>query len=146
MRIELTFEAVLAVVALLLLVVAGFGVRRRALQRGGGTFDCSLRETLASHGRGWTLGIARYGEDNIQWFRAFSWSWRPNRTWERAELAVRLRRRPTGTEALSVTPGAVIVQCVLGSRVLELAMGEDQLTGLLAWLEAGPPGRDVAAS
>lgn len=137
-----TLETLLGVILLLLLVIVGFIVRRRTLQRAGATFDCSLRETLASHGRGWTLGLARYGEDSIEWFRVFSWSPRPRRTYARNELAVRSRRRPTGPEALAVTPGAIVVQCTAsGGRVLELAMAEDSLTGFLAWLEAAPPGR-----
>ncbi len=133
--------AVLVLVAVAFLLIGGLSVRRRALQRRGATFDCSLRETLASHGRGWTLGVARYGADSIEWFRVFSWSPRPKRRFARRELRVQARRRPGGPEALALTPGAVVVQCLLGDDMIELAMGDDALTAFLAWTEASPPGR-----
>jgi hypothetical protein len=135
--------AVLCVLLAGFVLVAGFALRRRALQRRGATFDCSFRDTLAAHGRGWTLGVARYSDDSIEWFRVFSWSPRPRRRFARDELHVRTRRKPSGPEALSLTPGAVIVQCALETRTIELGMPEDALTGFLAWLEASPPGRGM---
>lgn len=141
--LTMALEALVLLLCLALVVVLGFVVRRRMLQRGAATFDCSLRETLATHGRGWTLGLARYGDDRIEWFRVFSWSPRPKRTFWRAQLQVRGRRRPTAAEAFAVAPNAVVVQCAFAGRMLEFAMDEAALTGLLAWLEASPPGRHV---
>jgi hypothetical protein len=140
MEVSTPILALLAVLVGGMILVAGFALRRQTLQRTGATFDCSLRETLATHGRGWTLGVARYGDDSIEWFRAFSWSPRPKRRFDRFELRVRTRRKPTGPEALALTPGAIVVQCAYGSKVIELAMADDALTGLLAWIEASPAG------
>jgi hypothetical protein len=139
-------ELALVPIVLALVVVGGLALRRRRLQRGGGTFDCSLKVGTATTGRGWTLGVARYREDRIEWFRVFSWSFRPKRVLGRRELHVRQRRVPTQIEALTITPGSVIVQCAEGDGVVELAMAEDALTGFLAWLEAAPPGRNPANS
>jgi len=138
--------ALLGLLVLAMVTVAGFAVRRRALQRHSATFDCSLRTGLASHGRGWVLGVARYTDDGIDWFRVFSWSPRPKHRFARHEINVRGRRLPTGPEALALTPGAVIIQLGLATGVVELGMAEDALTGFLAWLEAGPPGRDVSVA
>ncbi|NLU67122.1 DUF2550 domain-containing protein [Streptomyces sp. HNM0574] len=138
--------------AVLLLALAGlfaFGVRRRLIQRPGGTFDCNLRweapedPSREPRGKGWTYGVARYNGDEVEWFRVFSYAPRPRRTLERGGIEVLERRDPEGEEELALLSDAVILACsVRGTRV-ELAMSDDALTGFLAWLEAAPPGQRV---
>jgi Protein of unknown function (DUF2550) len=143
--IEIVLDAAGIFLALVVLTLAAFAIRRRILQRGGGTFDCSLRLHTRTAGKGWILGIARYSGDSIEWFRVFSFGVRPRRVFSRNELTVRNRRAPLATEALGLYAGHVIVECVqAGNSVVELAMAEDALTGFLAWLEAAPPGRTHA--
>jgi len=133
------------------LVVAGlfvFGLRRRLIQRSGGTFDCSMRwgapgPEVEPGGKGWVYGIARYNGDRIEWFRVFSYAFRPRRTLERASIEVLERRTPKGEEELALLSDAVILACRHSGTRLELAMSEDALTGFLAWLEAAPPGQRV---
>ncbi len=132
------------VIACFVLLVLVFACRRRWIARDGGTFDCSLR--LARHrdphqGRGWALGLGRYVGDELQWFRVFSLSLRPKRTLNRRRLGGIRHRRPVGNEPLITYAGHVIVDVETphGSTI-ELAMTEDALTGLLAWLESAPPG------
>ncbi|MGP3968261.1 DUF2550 domain-containing protein [Streptomyces sp. 6N223] len=136
--------AVLALAALGLLV---FAVRRRLIQRLGGTFDCSARFTAPragqSPGKGWLFGVARYNGDNVEWFRVFSYAPRPRRTLRRDLIQVRERRRPQGDEELALLPGALVLNCRHEGQDVELAMSEDALTGFLAWLEAAPPGQRV---
>ncbi len=132
-----------AVVAILVVAVTGLVLRRRALSRRGGVFDCSLRERPAPRGEGWMLGLARYTDDTLEWYRVVSWSPRPRRRLSRRGLAVVGRRDPSGPETYALLPHALVVECTLHGRPLELAMGPDALTGFLAWLEAAPPGRDV---
>jgi hypothetical protein len=135
---------------LVALVVVGlfvFGLRRRLIQRSGGTFDCSLRwdapETGDAGGKGWSYGVARYNGDRVEWFRVFSYAPRPRRVLGRASIEVAGRRLPEGEEELALLSDSVILACLhQGSRV-ELAMSEDALTGFLAWLEAAPPGQRV---
>ena len=61
------------VVALVVLGLFVFGLRRRLIQRSGGTFDCSLRwdvpEKPDTSGKGWSYGVARYNGDRIEWYR-----------------------------------------------------------------------------
>jgi len=141
--------------AVLLLALAGlfaFGVRRRLIQRSGGTFDCNLRwdapdspESTGEEpsGKGWAYGVARYNADRIEWFRVFSYAPRPRRVLERDRIEVLERRHPRGEEELALLSDAFILTCsVRGTRV-DLAMSEDALTGFLAWLEAAPPGQRV---
>ncbi|MFI5753878.1 DUF2550 domain-containing protein [Streptomyces sp. NPDC051569] len=124
-----------------------FGLRRRLIQRSGGTFDCSLRWNVPEEpdlsGKGWVYGVARYNSDRINWFRVFSYAPRPRRTLERSAIEVLARRAPEGEEELALLSDAVILVCALGEVRLELAMSDDALTGFLAWLEAAPPGQRV---
>ncbi|MFF5564741.1 MULTISPECIES: DUF2550 domain-containing protein [Streptomyces] len=124
-----------------------FGLRRRLIQRSGGTFDCSLRWNVPEEpdlsGKGWVYGVARYNSDRINWFRVFSYAPRPRRTLERSAIEVLARRAPEGEEELALLSDAVILGCTHGGVRLELAMSDDALTGFLAWLEAAPPGQRV---
>ena len=135
---------VLAVlVALGLLALGSLVLRRRFISRRGGTFDCSLRLRPTASGRagqGWTLGIARYSGDSLEWYRVFSYAMRPRRVLARRELQVVDRREPQGTEAFSLLSGAVIVRCLAAEGPVEFAMSTDTLTGFLSWVESSPPG------
>lgn len=125
------------VIAVGLLVLA---LRRRALARGGGTVELSLRLKPGTHGRGWVLGTARFEGDALQWYRVFSLAMRPRRTLTRRDLVVLSQREPTGAERLSLLAGAVVMECRSSAGPVELAMGSSAVTGFLAWLEAAPPG------
>ncbi|MBQ0984029.1 DUF2550 domain-containing protein [Streptomyces sp. F63] len=137
-----------SVVALVLLGLFVFGLRRRLIQRSGGTFDCSLRWDVAlgepePSGKGWIYGVARYSGDRIEWFRVFSYAPRPRRVLERSAIEVLARRTPQGEEELALLSDSVVLACSHRGTRLELAMSEDALTGFLAWLEAAPPGQRV---
>lgn len=153
----LALQVVGAVVAAALVGLFVFGLRRRLIQRSGGTFDCSLRLSAAPSpseepadddgaepsGKGWVFGVARYNRDRIEWFRVFSYAPRPRRVLERGEIEVLHRRTPRGQEELALLSGALVLACRHRGALLELAMSEDALTGFLAWLEAAPPGQRV---
>ncbi|MGW0827333.1 DUF2550 domain-containing protein [Streptomyces sp. NPDC002845] len=137
------------VVTLVLVGLFVFGLRRRLIQRSGGTFDCSLRWNSPEkpegdeNGKGWSYGIARYNGDRIEWFRVFSYAHRPRRVLERSAIEVAGRRDPAGEEELALLSDAVVLACLHRGTRIELAMSEDALTGFLAWLEAAPPGQRV---
>ncbi|ARF57438.1 DUF2550 domain-containing protein [Streptomyces gilvosporeus] len=139
------------VLVLVLLGLFVFGLRRRLIQRSGGTFDCSLRwnvpdgqDTVADpSGKGWIYGVARYNGDRIEWFRVFSYAPRPRRILERDAIEVLHRRTPQGEEELALLSDSLVLACRHRGTRLELAMSEDALTGFLAWLEAAPPGQRV---
>ena len=134
------------VVLLLVLAAVVLAVRRFLIERGGGTVDCGLRKPASAdhpasrHGR-WRLGVAAYQLDELRWYSAFGISARPGYTFGRRSLSVVSRRRPDMEESVSLGPDRVIVQCRLpDGETFELALAESALTGLLAWLEAAPPG------
>ncbi len=135
-----------AVVALLLvagLVLAGFTARRRLISSWGGTFDCSLRARRAARTQDWMLGIARYDGSALEWYRLFSFSLRPRVRVARRALEVVGRRDPDRAELPVLQPGVVVVECreLDRDRDVDLAMTGSALTGFLAWLEAAPPGQ-----
>jgi hypothetical protein len=143
----LAFEVGGAIVAAALLGLFIFGFRRRLIQRPGGTFDCSLRLAAAEGvdlgGKGWVYGVARYSGDRVEWFRVFSYAFRPRRVLDRPAIEVMGRRAAQGSEELALLSDAVVLSCVHRGTHLELAMSDDALTGFLAWLEAAPPGQRV---
>jgi hypothetical protein len=154
-----------AFLVLLVLAASGIAARRFLLERGGATVECGLRK-----GRGaWRLGVASYQVDEFCWFGVFGISMRPEETFSRRDLAVVSRRLSTEEEESILGPGRIVVECQLGAdqagvageagasgvgasgedggpgpggadRTMELALAESALTGLLAWLEAAPPG------
>jgi Protein of unknown function (DUF2550) len=144
------WEAVLDTIGILGVLTAFalvflFG-RRRWLSRSGGTFECSVRMHSPAGGhptaRGWTLGLGRYDGGALSWFRIFSFSPRPKYVFDRS-IEVHEQRAPFGTEAFSLYSGHLVVRVGLADgRDIELAMSSGALTGLLAWLEAAPPGNE----
>ena len=131
--------------ALLLLCVlygAGLIVRRRLLSRDGGTFELSHRYRMDTPERGWVLGLGRYSGETLEWFRVFTLSRRPKRSWRRDELKYDGRREPLGTEQASLYPDHLVIRCQSPQGPVELAMSMSSLTGFQAWLEARPPGTD----
>lgn len=104
------------VVALVVVGLFVFGLRRRLIQRSGGTFDCSLRwdppaSESETSGKGWVYGVARYNGDRVEWFRVFSYAPRPRRVLERASIEVLERRTPKGEEELALLSDAVVLAC-----------------------------------
>lgn len=129
---------------LLLVVTAGWLSARRVWLARGAAFDCSLRASSADARRAgarWTIGVARYEHGRIDWFRVFSPSLRPARTFQRDRLEVTGHRAPAGPEAHAVLPGATVVGARYDADELEMAMSAEAYTGLASWLESSPPGR-----
>jgi hypothetical protein len=126
-----------AFLVILVLAAVGIAARRYLLERRGGTVECGLRQP----GGSWRLGVASYQREELSWFSVFGVSMRPEEVFPRRDLAVVSRRTPTDTEVSILGPGLVVAECSFAERgPVELALGESALTGLLAWLEAAPPG------
>jgi hypothetical protein len=134
-----TIEVIALVLVFSAAILFYLALRRWYLQRRG-AIDLSVRNRPGSGGRGWVLGVARYVGDDLVWYRVFSARPGPTRVISRATLEIVSRRIPDGSEAWAVQPGARILECNLAGRPVQLAMGEETLTGFLSWLESQPPG------
>ena len=128
---------VLLVVVILLVVLVA--VRRSVLVRSGAV-DLCWRSDLNRPGVGWVLGQARFRGDVLQLFRSLSPLPAPSRSIDRYQLTLGALRDPVGAEPDLLPAGSVIVRCTYVGRPLELAMGEQTLTGLRSWLESAPTG------
>lgn len=135
--------AVLVGIAIALLVA--LVLRRRALERSRGSFSLSVKQIAAVSPRGWRPGIALYRTDEVQWFSLFSLAWSPKYRLRRGEVDISGRRDPVGQETVALPEGqTVIVMCSSTAGIAQMALSNSSLTGLLAWLEASPPGRGVS--
>jgi Protein of unknown function (DUF2550) len=103
-----------------------------------------LRLRMTTPGAGWVLGVGRYSEGILEWFRYFSYSLRPRVAFPRRGVRVLETRAPDPVEALALKADEKILRIEMqdgrGESEWELAMSQDSLTGLLSWLEAAPPG------
>ncbi|MBT0772079.1 DUF2550 domain-containing protein [Kineosporia sp. J2-2] len=132
-----------ALLVLFGLVLALFILRRYLLARNGATFDCSLKREHPRRASAWILGVARYSEHRLEWFRIFTISPRPSRVLDRSQLDLVEWKPPNEDEIHAILPGAVIVRCSYGKEnpvILEMAMTKSDYTGFATWLEAAPPG------
>ncbi len=130
----LPFIILAALFGLLVLALCLSGVRRLTLRRALGTVDASI----CTAGNRWQMGVCRYQDNDLEWFRLISLSVRPKHTFRRSSLELLGRREPTEAELVKVQPEAVIVELRYEGEDFRLAMRFDAYTGLSSWLEAGP--------
>lgn len=130
----LPFIVLATIFALLVLALCLSGVRRINLRRALGTVDASI----CTAGNSWQMGVCRYQDNDLEWFRLASLSMRPKHTFRRSALELTGRRAPTESELVKVQPDAVIVELRYEGQDVLLAMRFDAYTGLSSWLEAGP--------
>lgn len=141
----LVVVVVLLAVLLVAAALVALPLRRRWLAREGGLFECSVRLHTTTPGAGWVLGMARYNAEMLEWFRFFSYSSRPRKSFLRDEVRVLASRDPDAVEAVALYAGQRIVELAeqgpgeTRGEDWEIAMAEDSLTGFLSWLEAAPP-------
>ena len=134
--LTLPFEIAAILFLILVLGLVGFTVRRYLLTRTHGSFDCALRD-----GGGWTVGIARYGPDRVNWYRVFGLGMSPSRTFRRNGLEIVGRRELDDSERHAVLPDSVVCLCRYEGHPFELALSMDAYMGLSSWSEAAPPGQ-----
>jgi len=132
--IDFPFIVLATVFALLVFALCLSGVRRFNLRRALGTVDASI----CVAGNSWQMGVCRYQDNDLEWFRLASLSVRPKHTFRRSSLELLGRREPTESELVKVQPETVVVQLRYEGQDVLLAMRFDAYTGLSSWLEAGP--------
>lgn len=144
---------IIATLAVLLLLAAvALAARRFLLERSGGTVECALRSPAETGS--WRLGMLSYQRDEVYWYRAFGVLLRPDRVFHRRALSVVARRAVREDEVAALGTDRVVVELTTkpaadasgspGGEHVGLAMTDQALTGLLAWLEASPPGSHLA--
>ncbi len=134
----------LALIVLIGLAVIGALIfRRRWISKMGVTFELCINHGVEHSARGWMLGVAVYGDTELDWYRTFSLSLKPHHRFGRGEVLIDGRREPEGAEDYALHSGSIIVESTNSEGVSQFALSQDSLTGLLSWLESSPPGRGV---
>lgn len=136
--------AVLLAVALVLVAaVVLLVVRRLALARQLGAFDCLVRVGGVDTPMGqWRRGIARYDTNVLQWYATMTLGLSPSLTLDRAELRL-LERFTAGPDEPRVPDGMSVVVGRYGNRRVAIAMAAGTASAFVLWVESGPPGRGV---
>ncbi|MGO1384227.1 MAG: DUF2550 domain-containing protein [Arachnia sp.] len=141
----MTWDVVVVVVCVTLLLAMpflGLYFRRRWLTGQGGLFDCAYRISDGVPGTGWVLGLARYREDRLEWFRAFSLGMRPSVSMRRSMTTYVHQRPASGLEEVVLFENShvILLRDRLSEREERFAMDGDTTMGLITWLESAPPG------
>jgi hypothetical protein len=132
------------VAALLLGAVAWLVLRFWIIGRRGGVVECGLRQIP---GTTWRQGVVEYQRGQLCWHRTVGLRLRPAACFARAGLRIVGTRPLSGAEVGRFGPGVVIAECEARPaqarcahdvQLIELAMCEPALTGLLSWLESSP--------
>ena len=108
--------------------------RLMAIRRPGGAVDCSLRQDGEQR---WRHGVAAYRTDQLYWFRSYGVGLRPAAAFDRRALQL-VARHDGGDDAGAGQTVVVRFETGGDNDPVWLAMSKDALTGMLAWLEAGP--------
>ena len=138
--------AIVVTVVVLSTPVVYVVLRVHWLTRQGGSFECSVLLNADDPQNSWVLGVARYVDEDLEWFRYYAASTRPWFQLARQRCDVLQVREPAPAEAATLFPGHRVLelQYTTSDDRLEqwhLAMSTESMTGLLAWLEASPPGQ-----
>jgi hypothetical protein len=120
---------------LLVALVVAFLLRRRFLLSGLGAVTMWRRSPGVER---WSVGVAWYSGDSLNWYRAVSLSVRPQQSLLRCEFEIEGRRRATQDD-LALPSETVVLTCRTGAGVQDLAMDPSTVTGFLSWIESAPP-------
>lgn len=123
----------LALIASVVVLVLGAS-RLTTLSGRVGSFVCGARPVEPADAIV-VAGIAQYGAGRLDWWRAWSLSPRPARSWRRSELEL-VTRSPL---AVPNRPDLYLVQCRYQKVDFALTMSPEAYAGLTSWLEAAPP-------
>lgn len=127
----------IATVVLALLYVGVVAFRRAAIRRPGGAVECSLRTEGDDR---WRSGVAAYRTDQLFWFSSCGVGLRPDAAFERHKMHLVARHDAEMVRPKGAARQTVVVRFETGAEraPVWLALSRDALTGLMAWLEAGP--------
>lgn len=138
MKLDLALVDWILIAAVLtpVLYLAVQATRLMAIRRPGGAVDCSLRQEGDER---WRRGVVAYRTDRLYWFSSRGVGLRPDAAFDRRGM--QLVARHAGDQADAGQTVVVRFETGADGDPVWLAMSSDALTGMLAWLEAGPQHR-----
>ncbi|SFD71090.1 Protein of unknown function [Actinopolyspora alba] len=127
-------------VVVVLAVLGGLLLARRRLGKlKAGGIEVALRVHRGEPGRGWHLGVAHYHGEEFAWYRALSLRSGPDWALNRGDMEIAARRSPSTAETYTMPAGSLVIHLSRPGDDIEIAMGNDALTGFLSWMESAPP-------
>lgn len=90
-------------------------------------------------GHRWLYGIGRYQGGELRWYRALGIGTKPSRVLRQNHVELLAKRARLPSEANSLPPTAVVVECRADGETFTLAFGESAFTGFVSWLESSAP-------
>lgn len=94
-----------------------------------GTFECWARLKPQS---GWTSGMARFGQDELQWFRLVGFYYGPQLRLSRRNMRISVPHNLT-------TSPTVVVEIEADGQRVECTMATQWYNGLVSWVESEAP-------
>lgn len=144
LTLEVDLLVAAAVVVLVALALLWLMVRHQILLRRRGVFVCGLRADGGTHQGRWMVGLARYSRGTFLWYRPLNPFLSPSVVLRRGSMNLVEHHPPTADDGTAAMAGREVVTLAtnLPGRLsrCQLVVDPGVLTGLMSWLEAGPPG------
>lgn len=125
-------------IALLVAAVAIFVYRRQRILILQGAIEMSAHRGTGLRG-GWALGVARYSDEHLEWFRLTSYRAGPSLRISRANTVIERRSEPSSNDAVWMPPDAIVLDLATPGGHQMVAVPKSALPGLLSWWESAPP-------
>lgn len=123
---------------LLVLAIAVFLYRRRSILVLRGAIGMSVHRGRGLRG-GWALGVARYSDEHLEWFRLTSFRAGPSLRIARRDTQIAQREEPSDGDAVWMPPEAIVLHLSTPAGPQLVAVPKTALPGLLSWWESAPP-------
>ncbi|MFV0532387.1 MAG: DUF2550 domain-containing protein [Cumulibacter sp.] len=128
----------IVVLALVVAAIAIFVFRRRRILILQGAIEMSVHRGSVLRG-GWVLGVARYADEHLEWFRLTSYRAGPSLRISRRGTTIAWREEPASNDAVWMPPDAIVLHLDTMDGPQRVAVPKTALTGLLSWWESAPP-------
>lgn len=129
---------VLTLIVLIVIAAAIFGYRRRRILIIRGAIAMSVHRGRGLRG-GWVLGVARYSDEYLEWFRMTSFRAGPSLRIGRRETTIEERAEATAADADWMPPEPIVLRLSTPGGPQLVAVSKSSMPGLLSWWESAPP-------
>ncbi|WP_194291320.1 DUF2550 domain-containing protein [Cumulibacter manganitolerans] len=128
----------IVLVALVVIAVGTFLYRRRRILILRGAIEMSVHRGRGLRG-GWVLGVARFTDEHLEWYRLTSFRAGPSLRISRRDTEISARHEPDERDAVWMPPESVVLHLQTTSGEQIVAVRKSAVTGLLSWWESAPP-------
>ena len=128
----------IALIVVVVLAVGLFLYRRRRILILRGAIEMSVERGSGFRG-GWVLGVARFADEYLEWYRLTSLRAGPSLRISRRDTEISRRHEPDERDAVWMPPDSIVLHLQTSSGEQIIAVRKSAVTGLLSWWESAPP-------